>query len=96
MSTQTTQVIVASSSVATAQTTQSSQAAIPISTVGVTMSSLSALGEPQQILNLGGQNVLIAGSGPSTVGGLSIRYRKILKGQHKFFCKCGHPFTSEK
>ena len=90
---QTTQVIVASSSVATAQTPQSSQAAIPASTSAVTISSF--VGEPQQIVNIGGQNVLIAGSGPSTIGGLSIRYRKILKGQHKFFCVCKHPFTTQ-
>ena len=50
---------------------------------------------PQQILNIGGHNVLIAGSRQSTVGGLSIRYGKILRGVHDFFCKCGRPFTTK-
>ena len=53
------------------------------------------VGGPQQILNIGGHNVLIAGSKPSTVGGLSIRYGKILRGVHCFFCKCGRPFTTK-
>ena len=53
------------------------------------------VGGPQQIFNIGGHNVLISGSGPSTVGGLSIRYGKILRGVHRFFCKCGRPFTTK-
>ena len=57
-------------------------------------SGVGIVGGPQQIVTFQGQNVLISGSGPSTVGGLSIRYGKILKGTHKFFCKCKHPFTT--
>ena len=57
-------------------------------------SGVGIVGGPQQIVTIQGQNVLISGSGPSTVGGLSIRYGKILKGTHKFFCKCKHPFTT--
>ena len=57
-------------------------------------SGIGIVGGPQQIVTIQGQNVLISGSGPSTVGGLSIRYGKILKGTHKFFCKCKHPFTT--
>ena len=54
----------------------------------------SGIGGPQQIVNIGGQNVLISGSGPGTVGTSSIRYGKILKGVHKYFCpKCQKPFT---
>ena len=45
-----------------------------------------SVGGAQQIVNLGGQNVLISGSGPGTVGSSSVRYGKILKGMHKFFC----------
>ena len=56
----------------------------------------SALGGVQQIVNIAGQNVLVSGSGPSTVGTVSIRYGKVLKGVHKFFCQlCGHPFTGK-
>ena len=47
----------------------------------------SAVGGPQQIVNIGGQNVLISGSGPGTVGTSSVRYGKILKGIHKYFCQ---------
>ena len=57
-------------------------------------SGIGIVGGPQQIVTIQGQNVLISGSRPSTVGGLSIRYGKILKGTHKFFCKCKHPFTT--
>ena len=57
-------------------------------------SGIGIVGGPQQIVTIQGQNVLISGSGPSTVGGLSIRYGKILKGTHKFFCKCKYPFTT--
>ena len=54
------------------------------------MSSGSCVvGGPQQILNIGDHNVLISGSGPSTDRSLSIRYGKILRGVHHFFCKCG-------
>ncbi|MCG8624600.1 MAG: hypothetical protein MJE68_21720, partial [Proteobacteria bacterium] len=50
----------------------------------------------QQILNIGGQNILVSGSGPGTVGSASVRYGKILKGVHKYFCsKCQRPFTQK-
>ena len=56
----------------------------------------SAVGGPQQILNVGGQNVLILGSGPATIGGISVRYGKMLKGTHKYFCNhCKRPFTQK-
>ena len=56
----------------------------------------SAVGGPQQILNIGGQNVLVSGSGPGTIGSSSVRYGKILKGVHKYFCaKCKRPFTQK-
>ncbi|MCG8620468.1 MAG: hypothetical protein MJE68_00525, partial [Proteobacteria bacterium] len=56
----------------------------------------SAVGGAQQILNIGGQNILVSGSGPGTVGSASIRYGKILKGIHKYFCsKCQRPFTQK-
>ena len=56
----------------------------------------SAVGGPQQIVNIGGQNVLISGSGPGTVGTSSVRYGKILKGIHKYFCqRCKRPFTQK-
>ena len=58
-------------------------------------SGIGVVGEPQQIMNIGCHNVLISGSGPSTVGGLSIRYGRILRGVHHFFCKCGRPFTTK-
>ena len=54
----------------------------------------AAVGGPQQIINVGGQNVLISGSGPGSVGSSSVHYGKILKGTHKFFCpRCRRPFT---
>ena len=56
----------------------------------------SAVGGPQQILNVGRQNVLISGSGPATIGGISVRYRKMLKGTHKYFCNhCKRHFTQK-
>ena len=56
----------------------------------------SAVGGPQQILNIGGQNVLVSGSGLGTIGGSSVRYGKILKGVHKYFCaRCKRPFTQK-
>ena len=55
-----------------------------------------AVGGPQQIINVGGQNVLISGSGPGSVGSLSVCYGKILKGTHKFFCpRCRRSFTQK-
>ena len=55
-----------------------------------------AVGGPQQIINVGGQNVLISGSGPGTIGSSSVRYGKILKGTHKYFCPmCKRPFTQK-
>ena len=90
----------------TASTTSDSSSAPPSTSVGqiVPLSAAqisqlitpgpSAIGGPQQIVNIGGQNVLISGSGPGTVGTSSIRYGKILKGVHKYFCsKCQKPFT---
>ena len=54
----------------------------------------SSAGGAQQIVSIAGQNVLISGSGPATVGGASVRYGKILKGTHKYFCsRCNRPFT---
>ena len=54
------------------------------------------VGGVQQILSVGGQNVLVSGSGPGTVGNVSVRYGKILKGVHKYFCsKCQRPFTQK-
>ena len=51
----------------------------------------SAVGDPQQLVHVAGQNILISGSGPGTIGTSSIRYGKILKGVHKYFCgKCKH------
>ena len=59
-------------------------------------SSGSAVEGPQKIVNIAGQNVLISGGSPGTVGNVSVRYGKILKGIHQFFCaKCKHPFTSK-
>ena len=56
----------------------------------------TAVGTPQQIISVGGQNILISGSGPGSVGSSSIRYGKILKGVHKYFCsRCQHPFTQK-
>ena len=56
----------------------------------------TAVGGPQQIVNIAGQNVLISGSGPGTMGNVSVRYGRILKGVHRFFCpKCGKPFTGK-
>ena len=57
---------------------------------------VGAVGGPQQIVNIAGQNVLISGSGPGTVGTSSVRYGKILKGVHKYFCpSCKRPFTQK-
>ncbi|MCG8623465.1 MAG: hypothetical protein MJE68_15915, partial [Proteobacteria bacterium] len=54
------------------------------------------VGGVQQILSIGGQNILVSGSGPGVVGNLSLRYGKILKGSHKYFCsKCQRPFTQK-
>ena len=56
----------------------------------------SAVGGPQQILNIGGQNVLVSGSGPGTIRGSSVHYGKILKGVHKHFCaRCKWSFTQK-
>ena len=57
---------------------------------------VGAVGGPQQIVNIAGQNVLISGSGPGTVGTSSVRYGKILKGVHKYFCpNCKRLFTQK-
>ena len=69
--------------------------ALSVGTHQAMSSASGVVGGPQQILNIGGHNVLISGVGPSTVGGLSIRYGKILRGVHHFFCKCGRPFTTK-
>ena len=56
----------------------------------------SAVGCPQQLVHVAGQNILISGSGPGTIGASSIRYGKILKGTHKYFCgRCKRPFTQK-
>ena len=56
----------------------------------------AAVGGPQQIINVGGQNVLISGSGPGSIGSSSVHYGKILKGTHKYFCpRCKRPFTQK-
>ena len=62
----------------------------------ITPGSGCAVGGPQQIINVGGRNVLILGSGPGTIGSSSVRYGKILKGTHKYFCPmCKRPFMQK-
>ena len=73
---------------------------VPLSAAQISqliMPGASAVGGAQQILNVGGQNILVSGSGPGTVGNVSLRYGKILKGVHKYFCNnCNRPFTQKK
>ena len=72
---------------------------VPLSAAQISqliMPGASAVGGAQQILNVGGQNILVSGSGPGTVGNVSLRYGKILKGVHKYFCNnCKRPFTQK-
>ena len=40
----------------------------------------------QSVVNVGGQNVLVSGAGPVQVAGRSMRWGRVLKGHHSYFC----------
>ena len=50
----------------------STQGGLSVTATQLMASGISAVGGPQQIVNMDGQNVLVSGSSPSTIGGLSI------------------------
>ena len=61
-----------------------------------TSSTPSQLPVQQSVVNVAGQNVLVSGVGPIQVGGRSMRWGRMLKGQHNFFCcRCKRPFTQK-
>ena len=40
----------------------------------------------QSVVSVGGQNVLVSGAGPIQVAGRSMRWGRVLKGRHNYFC----------
>ena len=61
-----------------------------------TMSTPSQLPVQQSVVNVAGQNILVSGVGPIQVGGRSMRWGRMLKGQHNYFCsRCKCPFTQK-
>ena len=40
----------------------------------------------QSVVSVGGQNILVSGAGPVQVAGRSMRWGRVLKGRHNYFC----------
>ena len=63
-------------------------------TAVATSSTPSQIPIQQSVVNVGGQNVLVSGAGPIQVAGRSMRWGRVLKGCHNYFCfRCQRPFT---
>ena len=65
-------------------------------TAAATSSTPSQIPIQQSVVSVGGQNVLVSGAGPIQVAGRSMRWGRVLKGCHNYFCfRCQRPFTQK-
>ena len=55
-------------------------------TAAATSSTPSQILIQQSVVSVGGQNVLVSGAGPIQVAGRSMRWGRVLKGRHNYFC----------
>ena len=55
-------------------------------TAAATSSTPSQIPIQQSVVSVGGQNVLVSGAGPVQVAGRSMRWGRVLKGCHNYFC----------
>ena len=55
-------------------------------TAAATSSTPSQIPIQQSVVSVGGQNVLVSGAGPIQVAGRSMRWGRVLKGRHNYFC----------
>ena len=55
-------------------------------TAAATSSTPSQIPIQQSVVSVGGQNVLVSGAGPVQVAGRSMRWGRVLKGRHNYFC----------
>ena len=65
-------------------------------TAAATSSTPSQIPIKQNVVSVGGQNILVSGAGPVQVAGRSMRWGRVLKGHHNYFCfRCQRPFTQK-